>query len=1118
MSRYYDNANEERRGQSPKPSPPRRASTFGIAPRYNTADHPPPIGGNERFRDDGLFEEPENIVPRGNGPSSREATFGRDGPAQAYQWLPYLQYPMPYVQGPQQRRDSYSEDEYSPRPQVRRCLSTESSSSGYDTDGVDDFDGVKSAVFSFKPARVLPSEEAPEGKSDILQDNANTAISDGHSTDTKKAQGDEQRAKSTKVDSALNVSASRYAGDAFLGGQHEAELTVVHDAKNQPQPLFRWMHMVQPILDFEDFLKKIEEIGSLSQAELHALKKLFTKVKREAVRPRLTREGKSVGHMGPTTLRVAIPTDESRPAPQDSNRAGSGERHITWVCIPYFSLETYTDSSAVQSETQFPIETLLQSRFARTSKAREKQQVVWQRGQSGGDECFHIAQLWCVIVDKSLLLTCGRMPSDGLMKGIITKVLKPPSNSPLHRGKRIYVSYYQAVVWSFSLENCSTWFEFTKSFHAFAPRPLQFSHRDEIITAKDWPRILNRAKYSSTAIILDLRVGILPSIPAVGILQPLDKGKAGDTITNSTNNETFHVFTWLDVAQPGVQGREDTSGPALVRQLDDIEKFLLKSTKLNQQSAYRRCNTSTRQAVHAYLETQGQDIDNPDNTARKNLYSQRVDIYNAADLICQFFLPNDVDEDVPTVGKFWGAIMSFVKMPETISSSSKEDDRPREWGEKSRQKGVIPYFTIHTIQSSLRLFSGYMIYFQGIFNHIPAGKRRSFRIQDALVRAWMHLLMGLIMSSKDTGNWSEQLDIYYAQFRDGAKDIISQFSAIDLVEHAVMQPLELVSLLSLKLIQDSTDKKTDLTESYFKEVEDLECEIRENPDRSHQSRISWIKEEISIIQEVVQAQKSMVAQLQLRPPSRDRAHRTFTEASILKGDTDKSMLERAGRTERDLQHSTYQTSSRLRTAQITIPNRRVPVQDEPRYHSYNNNDDDLNMGASLTESFKLSPTDPNGLLGLLLGDCQTYLERRDGELSKLNYASSNLLRMNANQIDSTKDRQEAAVYAFTMVTIVFLPLGTISSIFGMNVSDIANLELSQWVFWATALPVTALVIITGLWWMGELRNLVDWLHGRLGGTDRGRDARRRGGRGKRSRTPSPLQVRIRYPMIADYYR
>jgi hypothetical protein len=82
---------------------------------------------------------------------------------------------------------------------------------------------------------------------------------------------------------------------------------------------------------------------------------------------------------------------------------------------------------------------------------------------------------------------------------------------------------------------------------------------------------------------------------------------------------------------------------------------------------------------------------------------------------------------------------------------------------------------------------------------------------------------------------------------------------------------------------------------------------------------------------------------------------------------------------------------------------------------------------------------------------------------------------NVTNIDITKDKQEKAVYAFTMVTIIFLPLGTISSIFGMNTYDIANLELSQWVYWATALPTTLIVIVGGLWWMGELQNLVRWI-------------------------------------------
>lgn len=75
----------------------------------------------------------------------------------------------------------------------------------------------------------------------------------------------------------------------------------------------------------------------------------------------------------------------------------------------------------------------------------------------------------------------------------------------------------------------------------------------------------------------------------------------------------------------------------------------------------------------------------------------------------------------------------------------------------------------------------------------------------------------------------------------------------------------------------------------------------------------------------------------------------------------------------------------------------------------------------------------------------------------------------------TKDRQEQAIYAFTIVTIIFLPLSAVSSIFGMNTSDIRDMEAGQWLYWASAIPVTILVIVLGLWWMGELGYLFNWM-------------------------------------------
>jgi len=61
------------------------------------------------------------------------------------------------------------------------------------------------------------------------------------------------------------------------------------------------------------------------------------------------------------------------------------------------------------------------------------------------------------------------------------------------------------------------------------------------------------------------------------------------------------------------------------------------------------------------------------------------------------------------------------------------------------------------------------------------------------------------------------------------------------------------------------------------------------------------------------------------------------------------------------------------------------------------------------------------------------------------------------------------------VTIIFLPLSAVASIFGMNTNDVRNMGLNQWAYWATAVPVTAAVIFLGLLWTGELGNIVRWV-------------------------------------------
>lgn len=52
---------------------------------------------------------------------------------------------------------------------------------------------------------------------------------------------------------------------------------------------------------------------------------------------------------------------------------------------------------------------------------------------------------------------------------------------------------------------------------------------------------------------------------------------------------------------------------------------------------------------------------------------------------------------------------------------------------------------------------------------------------------------------------------------------------------------------------------------------------------------------------------------------------------------------------------------------------------------------------------------------------------------------------------------------FTAVTVVFLPLSFAASVFGMNTSDVRQMQSTQWSFWASAIPFTLIVIALALY-------------------------------------------------------
>ena len=65
-------------------------------------------------------------------------------------------------------------------------------------------------------------------------------------------------------------------------------------------------------------------------------------------------------------------------------------------------------------------------------------------------------------------------------------------------------------------------------------------------------------------------------------------------------------------------------------------------------------------------------------------------------------------------------------------------------------------------------------------------------------------------------------------------------------------------------------------------------------------------------------------------------------------------------------------------------------------------------------------------------------------------------------VDLKNEDQSLAIFVFTIVTIVFLPLSFVTSFFGMNTTDIRDLKHDQRIFWVISVPLTVLVAVFAL--------------------------------------------------------
>ncbi|KAB5551293.1 hypothetical protein GE09DRAFT_168424 [Coniochaeta sp. 2T2.1] len=967
-------------------------------------------------------------------------------------------------------------------------------------------------IYEFNPSHLSrkPSQDASTTLSGSIGD-ISTAV--GSNNGERGPRGSSPDAASgAKVVRPLRIYQSEYTGDGFPEGSHSVKLTAVLDSKRQRQPLFRWRHISQTTMNFDELSKEVGRIGGLSDADNHGLNRLLSDVKKYSIKSIPTSKGSNVKHMEPGMLQVKLDAGNS------AKTKNMPARTVTWLCIPYFSLQKYTGPLSSATSGSFPTRTLLQEQYSGVSAERDMQQAVCQTGHVPPGTCFHVAQLWCIVLDDSLLITCGTM-SDPTKKGdfddMIDLVTKPSQDPSSSVSTFIYVYYTEAVMYALPIDQCRSWFAFCSHFHDFWPNTLKFTHRDRLVTAAEWPTIFNIARLSSGRTLLVLSLGTPPQPPARGVLKSLvkDDDEDNDKTKGTAEEERkpksslkppnkgkepakpksppvpepeedrFHIFSWLESFTPTGEAASQEQAESLRQQLQEMEDFLNKDTSRPDRQVYQSCFESTREACLKYLEQQAAMAKK--NSSQKRYFENRVDVLNAAEIVFRFFLP--LQSDGPTVTKFWGAIYRLVQMPKSESLDYGYSRRP------DNRDSQILELNVGDARSALRELTQHIQSFANIISHAQPLERASLTVPIQLIRAWIYLLLALAKATKKATS-NNHFDNARELLKEGMAEVMQNLPSEDLLAREVVLPMELVSLLSLKLLQDTTGTYPNLDTIYSEYLNALDNEVATKPsERSFEHRINLLKQEATVINRIVGKQRRIFAAL--TPTNCDPVQNFNLIASSAPAPSKKRALE-----ETDYYQS-YQAQAptvtyrerhsemeRVKSADHVRSYSRAPtihedytphhISRESRRHwggdrevAYDN--DDVTPAAK--EYYRLSPTRPGGFRDLLTTDCLALIDRRYAAFAELFPYANYLQEYNKNKWEDTKDRQEQAIYAFTIVTVIFLPLSAVAGIFGMNTADVRDMNFDQWLYWVIAVPVTISVILIGLWWMGELRNAFSWL-------------------------------------------
>ncbi|KAL1801754.1 hypothetical protein ACET3X_002096 [Alternaria dauci] len=95
------------------------------------------------------------------------------------------------------------------------------------------------------------------------------------------------------------------------------------------------------------------------------------------------------------------------------------------------------------------------------------------------------------------------------------------------------------------------------------------------------------------------------------------------------------------------------------------------------------------------------------------------------------------------------------------------------------------------------------------------------------------------------------------------------------------------------------------------------------------------------------------------------------------------------------------------------------------------------------------------------------LQGKAVELEALEGRTQYLREQLKQSVEILEEDHGKAILMFTIITTIFLPLSFVTSFFGMNTSDIRNIDRTQAFFWVIAIPFTAAIVLIAIFKMSS---------------------------------------------------